>query len=154
MITCRLASLEDVDALLRVRVDFMRDVGAIKSEEDKKVLLESNRRYLTSALSDGSYIQWLAQEDGEIVATCGVSFYMLPPNMARLSGRVGYIANVYTYPSHRGQGLASKLLKNTIESCRKEGCDEIFLDATDMGRPIYERFGFKKSENAMAIHFL
>ncbi len=61
---------------------------------------------------------------------------------------LGWIAMVLTDPALRGRGLASRLMEHAIQYLRDLGTHWIKLDASDLGRPIYERMGFAP-ENLM-----
>jgi len=152
MISYRKAVLDDMDDLLKTRIDFLRNAKNIRDENDEKALLSSNREFLLSSLTDGSFVQHLAIDGDKIVGTSSVSFYILPPNAMRLSGKVAYIANMFTYPEYRRQGIATKLFALSVDSAKEYGCREICLDATEMGRPIYEKYGFKQNNDAMCYY--
>lgn len=61
---------------------------------------------------------------------------------------LGWIAMVLTDPALRGRGLATRLMEQAIAHLRERGTHWIKLDASDLGRPIYERMGFE-AENLM-----
>jgi len=149
MIAYRKATTDDIDALLKLRIDFLRDAKNIQNEGEEAILIQANKNFLSQSLADGSFIQWLAMDGAEIVGSSSVSLYVLPPNAMRLSGKVAYIGNMFTYPAHRKQGIATKLFALAVDSAKAAGCGEVCLDATEMGRPIYEKYGFQKSEDAM-----
>lgn len=149
MIEYRKATTNEIDELLTVRIDFLRNANNIRNEEDKKILLETNRTFLLSSLTDGSFIQWLATQGTKIIGTSSVSIYLLPPNTMRLSGKVAYIGNMFTYPEYRKQGIATRLFALSVDSAKEARCKEICLDATEMGRPIYEKYGFRANNDAM-----
>lgn len=54
-----------------------------------------------------------------------------------------WIGMVLTHPEFRGRRLASSLLHFLLDILKKSGIDSIGLDATDMGKPLYESMGFK-----------
>src|SRR5207244_12045682 len=56
--------------------------------------------------------------------------------------RLAWIGMVLTDPEYRGQGLATQLMRHTLEFLDGRGLDWIKLDATAMGRPIYRKLGF------------
>lgn len=60
--------------------------------------------------------------------------------------------NMYTAPKYRRQGIAFHTLDLLVKDAREQGITQIALEATDMGRPLYEKFGFKKMENEMEIY--
>ena len=73
------------------------------------------------------------ERDGVIVASATAVTY----------GRdLAWIGMVLTLPEHRGHGYARRLMECTMEFCARRGVAVVGLDATDMGRPLYEKFGF------------
>ena len=50
-----------------------------------------------------------------------------------------------THPTHHGRGIASQLLKWGLERADRDGL-EVFLSASPVGRPIYEKKGFRVVE--------
>lgn len=154
MIEYRKATIDEGYLLAKIRVDFLVEANNINSEDEKTLMLKNNIKFLSHSLADGSFASWVAVEDGDIIATSGVSFYTLPPNKKCPDGKVAYISNMFTYPKYRNQGIASKLFDLTIEEVKRHGCVKILLNATDMGRPIYEKFGFKNTKNDMVYYAL
>jgi len=152
MIEYRKATVDNIDELVKVRLDFLLQVNSISTEEDKKALIEPTGEFLRAGLSDGSFIQWLATDGGKIIGTSSVSFYLLPPILRRLNGKSAYIANISTYPAYRKQGVGTKLLTLAIDEAKSAGCADIHLHATDMGRPLYEKHGFRPKDNAMGYY--
>jgi GNAT superfamily N-acetyltransferase len=54
---------------------------------------------------------------------------------------------VCTVPKGRKRGFATSAVWAAVEAGRKLGCDAAYLQATDMGRPVYERMGFHKVDD-------
>ena len=154
MIEYRRAELNDMDELLRVRINFLYDAKNISAHDEEAAIRKANEEFLKEVLIDGSFMQWLAVEEGKIVATSSVSFYRLPPNRGLPTGKAAYIGNMYTYPEYRKKGIASKLLSLAVEEAKNYGCNKVLLNATDMGRPIYEKFGFTDSKDDMVYWIL
>jgi GNAT superfamily N-acetyltransferase len=77
---------------------------------------------------------WFVIADGdEIVSVAGAISY-------RSFCWVGLVA---TDPGHRGRGLAGRLSAHLVDWAWQQGCKTIALDASDAGRPVYERLGFQ-----------
>lgn len=53
---------------------------------------------------------------------------------------------------YRKSGMASKLFELIVQEAESFGCTEVFLNATEMGRPIYEKFGFTDIQNDMVYY--
>lgn len=50
--------------------------------------------------------------------------------------------NMYTNPNYRRRGIASKTLDLLVAASKERGITSITLEATLMGRPLYEKYGF------------
>ncbi len=56
---------------------------------------------------------------------------------------LAWIGMVLTEGAYRGRGLARRLMEHTLAHLRREQVHWIKLDATNMGRPVYARLGFR-----------
>jgi GNAT superfamily N-acetyltransferase len=52
------------------------------------------------------------------------------------------IHNFAVYEEHRGKGIGRALFLRALRDCRERGIGRVSLNATVMGRPLYESFGF------------
>jgi GNAT superfamily N-acetyltransferase len=57
--------------------------------------------------------------------------------------RVAHIANVSTIPAYRRRGIGEAITWRTVLDGRAEGCLAAYLQASEMGFPIYQRMGFR-----------
>lgn len=57
-------------------------------------------------------------------------------------GEVAWLGNIIVHPSHRRQGYAKKMTSFLMDEIRLKGISNIYLLATDMGHPVYEKLGF------------
>ncbi|MGB8451908.1 MAG: GNAT family N-acetyltransferase [Anaerocolumna sp.] len=149
MFNYRMADLEDTDILAHLRVLMLSD-GIDLTEEYKDRLLSNTKQYMKNGFMDKSYEVLVAEFNGEIIAMSGLTFYILPPNEWCPGGKTAYIGGIYTMPVFRRQGIASELLSRSVEEAKRLGCERIQLHTTDMGRPIYEKYGFEDSLSSMA----
>jgi GNAT superfamily N-acetyltransferase len=149
VIEYRKATIDDIEELLQVRIDFLYDTKDITTDEEERIIRDAYADYLGEVLTNGSFVQWLAIENGKIIATSSVSFNRLPPRKLLPSGNTAYIANMYTSPAYRSQGIASGLLALSVEEAKINACDYVSLHATNMGRPVYEKFGFTDTKDEM-----
>ena len=145
----RRAAAEDVAELTRLRVEFLNEVN--DRSEPPAGFAGDLERYFRAAMADGSFLAWLAEEDGRIVATSGMCLHRVAPNYSNPSGNTAYVLNMYTAPEFRGRGLASQLFSRLIEEARGRGCGKMALHATEAGRRVYERFGFRPSGDEMCL---
>lgn len=89
---------------------------------------EADWRRLLSLQPDGCFA---AVRDGELVGTTTTTIY----------GAVAWIGMVLVDPQQRRQGIAAQLMKVALEFLQGK-VENIKLDATALGRPVYEKFGF------------
>jgi GNAT superfamily N-acetyltransferase len=71
--------------------------------------------------------------DGQVVASASAIVYG--------KRELAWIGMVLTLPEHRGKGLASTLMRATLDHCSDVSC--VKLDATEAGAPVYRKFGFE-----------
>ncbi len=77
---------------------------------------------------------WFVVEDGgEIVAMAGALAY----------GSFCWLGLVATLPGWERRGFASRLSSRIAEWAKERGCRTVALDASEKGRPVYERLGFQ-----------
>ena len=57
---------------------------------------------------------------------------------------LAWVGMVLTDAQYRGRGFARRLMEHTLAHLRGKRMQWIKLDATDMGRPLYERLGFRE----------
>jgi GNAT superfamily N-acetyltransferase len=85
------------------------------------------------ALRQPQCYPFVADDDGEIVGT----------SIATHNGPVGWVGLVFVAPAHRGRGLGAELTSAALRRFEDLGCHTVALAATSLGRPVYERLGFR-----------
>lgn len=151
MYRIRLATLDDVDEMISLRLVFLKEVGSLSGGVDCDELEEAIRRYLVRKMPAGEFIAWVAESEGEVVGTSGLTFFERPPNGANMAGIEAYLSNMYTVPGWRGKGVGTALVKAIIDHLKGTQVRRIWLHATEQGRPIYEKAGFVASETDMEL---
>ena len=107
--------------------------------------------YYAAAFKDGSHTAYLVF-DGTALSGCGgVSYYRVMPTYHNPSGEKAYIMNMYTHPAYRRQGIAARTLDLLVQDARGRGVHAISLEATSMGRPLYEAYGFVPMTSEMEL---
>lgn len=151
MISYRKATFEDIGELVRLRSDFAKEVQKITDNSRDRVFIETLTDYFKNTMPDDSFIAWVATDENRIVGTSGLCFYKLPPSYRNLTGNMAYIMNMYTLPNYRNKGIAKVLFEKIIMEAKQKGYKKISLHATEMGRPIYSKFGFKGIDTEMEL---
>ena len=115
----RLLRVEDVPAWMRLK----DAAGWNQTPQDLRMLLELE--------PEGCFG---IDEGGVLVSTA---------TAIRYQSELAWIGMVLTLPDSRGRGLATKLFEHSLRWLEQKGVSWIKLDATDMGTPLYRKFGFE-----------
>lgn len=90
------------------------------------------------------HLRLLARLDGKLVVHFALCFRALRMGEDRV--QIIGVGDVATDPDHRGKGVASALMRATMERARATLADFLVLFGV---RPIYEGFGFVPKENTV-----
>ena len=145
------ASIEDIDKLVRTRIIVLHAANKLSDDEDMSVVEKESYAYYRRALETGEHIAYLVYDNGAFVGAGGVSFYQVMPTYHNPTGKKAYIMNMYTALEYRRQGIAFHTLDLLVKDIRKQGVSQITLEATEMGRPLYEKYGFVKMNDEMEL---
>ena len=150
MYRIRRATAADAGVLARHRAEMFRDMGQLP-DGLSDTLIDAARAYFTQAIADGRYVGWVAELDdrsGEIVAGAGLQLRELLPRPDAVRERLvrgpqALVLNVYTERAWRRRGVADALMRELLRWCRGNGIESVVLHASGEGRPLYEKLGFR-----------
>ncbi len=145
------ATLKDLDILIETRIEVLRAANKLSGDTDMSEVERQSYDYYQKALCDGSHIAYLVFDENCVVGAGGVSFFRVMPTYHNPSGNKAYIMNMYTKPDYRRKGIAYKTLDMLIKDIKSRGISAISLEATEMGRPLYEKYGFVKMNAEMEL---
>lgn len=143
----RKATVEDAALLSEVRKLQLIDEGIAPNCDIDAELDVFFKKWLVSK----DFLQLIAEENGKLLSTAAIVYYDLPPSFTNKIGVRGYVTNVYTAPEHRRKGLSKMLLEKLLENARSRGIKKIWLGASKLGRPLYEKLGFIQQESYMEL---
>jgi putative acetyltransferase len=84
---------------------------------------------------------WIAEENGTIIGGCGIY------PTSGLSNGCSELVKFYLSASYRGKGIGRQLMEKSIESAKKLGYKQLYLESLpEFGKAIgmYEMAGFKR----------
>jgi GNAT superfamily N-acetyltransferase len=144
-ITYRLATADDLDVLAALRWDMDVELrGAPADAASRDAFLSVYRESRRAGLEHGTTLVWVAEEEGQAVATAQLIWWPAPtvhePHRKR-----GYVTGVYTQPAYRGRGIARHLMELIIERARQHGITRVMLYPSYMAVPLYQGLGFVPS---------
>ena len=145
------ATIEDINELVRTRIIVLRAVNKLSDDVDMSVVEKESYEYYKRALETGEHITYLVYDNGTFIGAGGVSFYQVMPTYHNPTGKKAYIMNMYTAPEYRRKEIAIHTLDLLVKDAREQGASQITLEATEMGRSLYEKYGFVKMEDEMEL---
>ena len=150
-LTYKKATIDDLELLTDTRITVLRAANKLSDEVDMSAVKEKSYRYYCDALTNDTHVAYLVFDDNEWVGAGGISFFKVMPTFHNPTGQKAYIMNMYTKPEYRRNGIAYKTLNLLIAEAKRKGITSISLEATDMGRPLYEKYGFVKMNDEMEL---
>lgn len=147
----RKASLADLEILTETRIEVLRAANQLGTDIDMSEVKKQSREYYQNSLKNNTHSAYLIFDKEIFVGAGGISYYQVMPTYHNPTGKKAYIMNMYTNPCYRRQGIAFKTLDLLVTDAREKGITAISLEATDMGRPLYEKYGFIKMNDEMEL---
>ncbi len=137
------ARVEDIDILVKHRLGMFNDMHPELTKEIQ-ASEQQTREWLREKLSDGSLVGFIVRtEEGQAAGSGCLWIRKEQPNPAHTRLDAPYLLSMFTEKRFRRNGVARIIVKTAIDWSREHGYDRINLHATDVGKPLYEEFGFK-----------
>ncbi len=148
MIEYKTATASDIDLLMSSRLEMLKVVNSLDEDYQysDEIIRESRDYFL-----NGDQVTVLAMDGDKVIGCASMSFMRIMPTFSHPTGKRAHLMNVYTSKEYRRQGIAEKMVKMLIDITWQRGATEISLDATEAGRPLYEKLGFKDSTECMVL---
>ncbi len=149
--TYKKATIEDIDLLTKTRIEVLRAANKLSNDVDMSEVEKQSYDYYRKALPDGTHTAYLVFDDTVFIGAGGVSYYSVMPTYHNPSGKKAYIMNMYTKEGYRRKGIAYKTLDLLVQDAKDKEINMISLEATEMGWPLYEKYGFIKMNDEMKL---
>ncbi len=141
----RPATVGDIETLAHQRRAMWEDMGI----RNKAALDEADqvyRRWARTRLKDGTLLGWVAETQNGTIAGGGCLWLQpIQPRPGYNKGLQPYLLSMYTKPGFRGRGVASQVVRAAVYWTGRHGYPTLRLHASDMGRDVYRRLGFKRA---------
>ncbi len=145
------AGIGDLDLLVSTRIRVLKAANGLDDSTDMSRVEAESRVYYEQALMNGSHTAYLVFDGDDFIGAGGISYYTVMPTYHNPTGKKAYIMNMYTAPEYRRKGIASKTLDLLVQDAKERGITAISLEATVMGRPLYEKYGFIPMTSEMEL---
>ena len=139
----RRASAAEIAEIIRQRRGMFQDMGFTESSA-LEMMQRTSEQFIREAVGAGVYHQWFAETyDSRASGGVAVLTYRWVSSPRNPRPEKAYILNMYVYPEFRGRGVARQLMTEAIQWCRGQGFLYVDLHASEMGMRLYEKLGFK-----------
>ena len=145
----RKATIDDLELLTKTRIEVLRAANNLDDRIDMSRVERESRKYYENALANNLHTAYLVFDGVDFVGTGGISYYTVMPTFHNPTGKKAYIMNMYTKPDHRRMGIATRTLELLIQDAKQHGITSVSLEATDIGRKLYESYGFVSMTSEM-----
>ena len=149
--TIREINLGDVGIITRMRIQMLDEV----TDQPLPDALESSvHHFILKHMMDRTCLGVVAEQDGEVIADAVIYLFETMPDEVNVQGLTAMLYNVYTIPAYRGQGIMARMLPEVIRLAKEAGAAELKMSAEKKAIPLYERMGFRISDNTMHMYLL
>lgn len=132
-----------IPIIVALRIKFLLEFGGPQSQEAQEDLRKVLNVYFEKHLKNKTYICWFATVNGEVAGIGGMTMREHPGNFKNVSGKIGYVINMYTAPDFRKKGICATILDKLQETAATMGVHAYELHATKEGEPVYVKNGFE-----------
>ena len=129
----------------------LRAANKLSTDVDMSEVKRQSWEYYRNALENDTHLAYLIFDEDTFVGAGGISYFQVMPTYHNPTGKKAYIMNMYTNPDYRRQGIAYKTLELLVADAKERGIAAISLEATELGRPLYEKYGFIKMNDEMEL---
>ena len=147
----RKATEKDVETLTAMRLEMRRERETASLTVPEEEFERITREYFRKVLASEDFVSYIAWAGEEAAACSGMSIHLHAPSYGNLSGKTGYIFNMYTRSAYRRQGLAVKLLAALQQYAEEKGCSKLGLNASPAGKNVYLKYGFAEVGGEMEM---
>ena len=146
MITYRFAGLNDLELLVTLRLKFIE----ADQEDNNYGEMKSNiEHYFKTKITNGECVVVLAEHKSEVIGTGILFFFDSVPSVSNMTGKNAYITSMYVEECYRRQQIGSTLLLKLLDIAKEKNYNTVLLNATELGKKLYEKHGFVKIEHNM-----
>ncbi len=149
MIAYKTASSDDIELLMSSRLEMLKVVNNLPADYVyAESFIEASRKFFL----EGNQTTILAMDGEKVIGCASMVYVIFMPTFSHPTGKRAHLMNVYTNQNYRRQGIGVKMVQSLIDEAKSRGCTEIGLDATQAGKPLYEKLGFIGSDSYMFMN--
>ncbi|PGS56564.1 GNAT family N-acetyltransferase [Bacillus sp. AFS041924] len=147
----RLAKINDIDQLIKMRWDFTLedDRSGRMKDCDYTSFYDECRDFLLSAIKSEQWYIWIAEVEGTIVSHIYIKLVQKVPRPGRVTKPFAFMTNVYTVKEYRGIGIGSKLILRINKWVDEMKFAFVIVWPSEQGVNFYKKNGYNQCIEAM-----
>lgn len=147
------ANYSDIETLVNIRIQVLKAANRLNESTDMKNIEKELYSYYKEHLKEDNHIAYLVFNNDEFVGAGDIVFYKVMPTYHNPCGKRAYIMNMYTVPNYRRKGIAYKTLDLLVNEAIQRGITYVSLEATEIGKPLYKKYGFVQLQDEMQFEY-
>ena len=135
------AKVDDIEALVRMRLDYLREDNGSLDECDIAAIRKDLPGYFRMHMNRDLFVYVI--RDGQAIVSCAFLLVVVKPmSPAFVNGRTGTVLNVYTCPPYRRRGYAKMIMETLLHDAKDKQVSVVELKSTRAGYHLYRSAGF------------
>ena len=135
------AGIDDIDALVKMRLDYLHEDNGSLSDCDIAVIRKDLPGYFRVHMNKDLFI-YVIRERQAIISCAFLLTVEKPMSPSFINGKTGIVLNVYTCQPFRRRGYAKKIMEVLLEEAKRLELSVVHLKSTEDGYPLYRSIGF------------
>ncbi|GKX64748.1 GNAT family N-acetyltransferase [Inconstantimicrobium mannanitabidum] len=146
----RLATESDLETLAEMRWQHeYEETNNFNITKDE--FISHCKVFLKEGLESNTWVYWIAEEEGSIIANIYVNRIRKVPKPQKLFAEIGYITNVHTKEEYRNKGTGTELLNKVKHWAVENEIELLFLWPSKKSVNYYERQGFSMKNEILEL---
>ena len=147
----RIATLSDCEALTNLRMRMRKELDTDFASE---LIYAETLDFFKRNIKNGTHIAFICEQDKQMIATVGITLFEIMPTTKHPNGKVARLMNMYVEPYYRSKGIAKELLNRVMVYAEEHHIGKVMLNPSQMGKSLYENYGFQllPDEYAFYLH--
>lgn len=147
------AGISDIPIVIDLHKRLLYESANMNTDKFWHEFEMSCEKYYTDGIKSDKFIAYIAIKDNVPVGFGAMSYYTICPTANNLSGNNAILTDLYVIPEYRCQGIGYKLITVIMEQAKQDGHRKVTLNATDLGKPLYKKYGFYDISGEMSYKF-
>ena len=145
----RIATISDCEALTDIRMQMRKELDA---DFNSELIYAETLDFFKRNIKSGVHIAFICEHNRQMIATAGITLFEIMPTTEHPNGKVARLMNMYVEPFYRGKGIAKELLNRIMAYAEEHGIGKVMLNPSQMGKSLYENYGFQLLPNEYAFY--